>query len=117
MQSTPALSRPARRLWLKWSLFALAGLLFGGLAYATTVVIPNLRPTAAVASGYMARVACACHFIGRRSLESCLADKEPGMEQVRVSIDPTRRRATAGIPFVASASATHTPGQGCVLDK
>jgi hypothetical protein len=95
---------------------ALAGLAFGGLGYVYTVVIPGMRPVSQVASGYMARVACACHFIAGRALESCEADKEPGMELVRLSADPTARRITAGVPFVARASATHTPGLGCVLD-
>jgi hypothetical protein len=88
-----------------------------GGAYVAAVAIPRLKPVAQVASGYMARVACACHFIGGRSLESCMLDKEPGMEQVRLSADPVGRRVTARVPLVASASATHTPGLGCVLDQ
>jgi hypothetical protein len=95
----------------------LLGLLLGGVTYAGAVLRPQMQPRAAVASGYMARVACACHFIGKRSLESCLTDKEAGMELVRVSVDPAARRVHAGIPLLASASATHTPGLGCVLDK
>jgi hypothetical protein len=94
----------------------LLGVVVFGAAYAAAVVRPQLQPRAVVASGYMARVACACHFIGRRSLESCLTDKEAGMELVRVSIDPAARRVHAGVPLLATASATHTPGLGCVLD-
>jgi hypothetical protein len=104
--------RWGRRLGL-----ALAGLVFGGLAYAYTVLIPQMRPVSQVASGYMARVACACHFIAGRSLASCATDREPGMELVRLSADPARRRITASVAFVASASATHTPGQGCRLER
>lgn len=90
--------------------------LFATLAAAYLIVPPQLRPIASVASGYMARVACACHFIGGRTLESCLMDREPGMEQVRVSVDAATRRVTAGVPFIASAGASYTPGLGCVLD-
>jgi hypothetical protein len=118
MPATPSLSDAARLprpIW-RWAGFTAAGLAFGGLTYVYTVVIPSMRPVVTVASGYMARVACACHFIGGRSLDSCLTDKEPGMDLVRLSIDPARRRVSAGVPLIASASATHTPGQGCVLD-
>jgi hypothetical protein len=116
MPSNPTGPRPGRR-WLRVTLLTVAGLLLGGLAYVYTVTIPGLRPVAAVASGYMARVACACHYIAGRTLESCMTDREPGMERVRVALDPASRRATASVPFVASASATHRPGQGCVLDR
>jgi hypothetical protein len=95
----------------------LGGSLVGGLAYAGLVVRPKLQPVAIIASGYMARVACACHFVGRRSPESCLADREEGMEQVRISIDTANRRVTAGVPLVASARATYTPGLGCVIER
>ena len=104
------------RAW-KWVGYGALGLVLGGVAYVGAVVRPQMRPPGIVASGYMARVVCACRFIGRRALESCLTDKEPGMELVRVSIDAARRRVTAGIPLMASASASHTPGLGCVLEK
>ncbi len=101
----------------RWIGLALAGVLAVGSAYAVGVVLPKLQPRAQVASGYMARVACACHFVGKRSLESCLTDKEPGMEQVRVTIDGDAKRVIATVPWVASARATYTPGLGCVLEK
>jgi hypothetical protein len=101
----------------RWIAGGLMAVLVTGAVYVVGVVVPQMRPRAQVASGYMARVACACHFIGKRSLDSCLADKEPGMELVRLSMDPAVRRIHAGIPGIAAASATHTPGLGCVLDK
>jgi hypothetical protein len=97
-------------------LLALAGVLAGGVAAFYWVVVPRIAPRALVATGYMARVACACHFIGGRSLESCLTDSEPGMELVRLSKNETARRITASVPLIASSSATHTVGLGCVLD-
>jgi hypothetical protein len=48
----------------------------------------------------------------RSPWESCLTDRETGMEHVRVSIDAAAKRVTAGMPLVASASATYTPGLG-----
>jgi hypothetical protein len=93
------------------------GLVVGGLSYAALVVRPQMQPRATAASGYMARVACACLFVGGRSLESCLTDKEAGMELVRLSVDPAARRVTAGVPLLASVRAVHTPGLGCMLER
>ena len=85
-------------------------------AYAAVLVLRQ-RPLAVVATGYMARVACACHFVAGRPLEACYADAEAGMELVRLTADPVRRRVTASIPLLATADATHTPGLGCVLHR
>jgi hypothetical protein len=117
MTETHSPSARRRSPWPRRIGFALLGLVVGGLAYVVGVVIPKMSPRAQVAAGYMARVACACHFIGGRTLESCATDKEPGMELVQLSADPAQRRVTARVPVLASASATHTPGLGCVLDK
>ncbi|MFM2421643.1 MAG: hypothetical protein RL291_173 [Pseudomonadota bacterium] len=106
-----------RSPWRRRIVYAALGLIAGGLAYVALVVVPSMTPRAKVAAGYMARVACACHFIGGRSLDSCATDKEAGMELVRLSADPAQRRVTAYIPVLARASATHTPGLGCVLDR
>lgn len=111
--ATASNGRRSRRALIGIGLFGAA---FCALAAVYLIAIPRLRPVATVAAGYMARVACACHFIGGRTLKSCLDDREPGMEQVRISIDSVARRVTAGVPFVASAQATYTPGLGCVLD-
>jgi hypothetical protein len=114
MSVTPETTRHRRIRALGLSIAALA---FAGLAYVPLVAIPAMRPVSDAASGYMARVACACHFVAGRSLESCATDKEPGMELVWLSADPARRRMTASVPFVARASAVHTPGLGCVLER
>jgi tetrahydromethanopterin S-methyltransferase subunit C len=74
------------------------------------------QPLAQVATGYMARVACACHFIAHRPIEACYADAEPGMELVRLSVETGPRRVTASVPLLAQARASHTPGLGCVLE-
>lgn len=98
------------------SLIALAALALAGGGYIYMVTIPQLTPLARVATGYMARVACACHFVAGRPLTSCLSDAEPGMERVRISADAATRRIVATVPLVATASAHHLPGQGCTLD-
>jgi hypothetical protein len=101
----------------QWLGFAVGGLLFAGFAVLYIAVLPRIKPQAIVAAAYMARVACACYFIGGRTLASCMTDREAGMESVGISIDPTQRRVTGRVPLLASASATHTPGLGCVLDR
>jgi hypothetical protein len=75
------------------------------------------KPLADVATGYMARVACACHFVADRPLTQCYDDGEAGMEQVRLSADAATRTVRASIPLLSAATATHTPGLGCVLNK
>ncbi len=74
-----------------------------------------MLPLAQVATGYMARVGCACHFVAGRDLQSCLDDREPGMERVSLSADPATRTVTATVPLLARRSARHMPGAGCVL--
>ncbi len=108
--------RPRRRI-ARAILMVSAALALIAAAYVGLVVVPKMRPLAQAATGYMARVGCACHFIGGRSLASCLTDKEANMEQVRLSADPATRRMTASIPLIAQASARHTPSAGCVLER
>jgi hypothetical protein len=97
--------------------YIVAGLVVGGLSYAGLILRPQMQPRATAASGYMARVACACLFVGGRTLDSCLTDKEAGMELVRLSVDQAARRVTAGVPLLVSARAVHTPGLGCMLER
>ncbi|MFC3712500.1 hypothetical protein ACFOMD_07965 [Sphingoaurantiacus capsulatus] len=69
-----------------------------------------------VGVGYGARTACACRYLGNRSLDSCKTDFEPGMEMVRLSEDPAAKRITATVPLIASRSATYAEGYGCTLN-
>jgi hypothetical protein len=95
------------------------GLALGALAVVLlglVIAIERQRPVAVVAVGYMARVACACHFIAGRPLQSCHADGERGTELVQLTADERERRVIATVPVLATASATHTPGLGCVLN-
>ena len=87
------------------------------LAGGTLGVTQKLQPRAAVAAGYAARVACACHFIGNRDMASCRTDLEPGMEPVTMTVDESLKRLSAHYPVLASRSATYTADMGCVLDE
>jgi hypothetical protein len=83
-------------------------LFMGALAYAR-ILTPQLE----LGTGYAARVACACRYIGNRDLKSCRADFEPGMEPIRLSDDPATQTVTAWVPLIASRSAHYDPVLGC----
>lgn len=80
----------------------------GAYAYAR-----SMKPLLDVGVGYGARVACACRYIGNRSLADCMKDFEPGMEPIRLSEDPKTKTVTASVPFIASRSARYDPVLGC----
>jgi len=69
----------------------------------------------AVGTAYGARVACSCHYIGARDLTDCEKDFEPGMEVIGLAIDDTKKRVTASVPLMASATAEFREGWGCVM--
>ncbi|MDB5707761.1 MAG: hypothetical protein JWN66_4877 [Sphingomonas bacterium] len=73
----------------------------------------SLTPQLELGTGYAARVACACRYIGDRSLASCRTDFEPGMEPIRLSDDPATKTVTASVPLIASRSARYDPVLGC----
>jgi hypothetical protein len=83
-------------------------LLVGAFLYAR-----SLTPQLELGTGYAARVACACRYIGNRSLQSCRADFEPGMEPIRLSDDPATKTVTAWVPLIASRSARYDALLGC----
>lgn len=68
-----------------------------------------------VGTSYGARVACSCHYIGGRDLTDCEKDFEPGMELIGLSIDPDRKRVTASVPLMESATAEFREGWGCIM--
>jgi hypothetical protein len=73
----------------------------------------SLRPQLELGTGYAARVACACRYIGNRDLKSCRTDFEPGMEPIRLAEDPATRTITASVPLIASRSVRFDPVLGC----
>ncbi len=68
-----------------------------------------------IGTAYGARVACSCHYIGGRDLTDCEKDFEPGMEVIGLSLDDEKRRVTASVPLLASATAEFREGWGCVI--
>lgn len=96
----------ARLLWIVLALLAAMGI--GGYLYARSIT-PQLQ----LGVGYGARVACACRYIGNRSLASCYKDFEPGMESITLTDNPATKTVTASVPLLASRSATFDPVLGC----
>lgn len=68
-----------------------------------------------IGTAYGARVVCSCHYIGGRDMTNCEKDFEPGMEFIGLSQDDEKRRVTASVPLLASATAEFREGWGCVL--
>lgn len=68
-----------------------------------------------VGTAYGARVACSCHYVGGRDIEDCRKDFEPGMELIGLSVDEERKRVTAAVPLIESATAEFREGWGCVM--
>ena len=92
---------------------AVAVLVVLGIGVAGFAYVRAMTPQLELGVGYGARVACACRYIGNRSLDSCYKDFEPGMEPIRLSDDPKTRTVTASIPLIASRSVRHDPLLGC----
>lgn len=110
------LAMAPRRHRLRWLLLAGGGAaLIGTGVFFHVVVQGRLVPLSTVAAGYMARVACACHFGAGRPIESCYAEAEPGMEGVRLTADRARTTVTASVFLLASRTAQYTPEQACVI--
>lgn len=68
-----------------------------------------------VGTAYGARVACSCHYVGGRDLTDCEKDFEPGMEVIGLSLNDEKKRVTASVPLLASATAEFREGWGCVM--
>jgi hypothetical protein len=96
---------------------AVLALLGVGLAVSALLYARAMRPQIELGVGYAARVACACRFIGGRSLADCRKDFEPGMELIRLSEDAGARSVTASVPLLASRTARLDPLLGCQPER
>lgn len=100
--------RPLGRKLLPGILLLLAAAFAAAWVYAQ-----SRRDLLDLGVGYGARVACACRYIGGRSLESCYRDFEPGMEAIWLSDDARARAVTAYVPLVTSRTVRFDPELGC----
>ncbi len=112
MATGKSLTAPTNR-WrgVTWGAAIVVGIFLVWLVYSWA----SLRANAEIATGYAARVGCSCHFIGKRDLDSCDTDLEPGMEMVSLSLDPEKPILHASVPLLAERSAEFREGWGCVL--
>ena len=78
---------------------------------------PVINGYANAGTAYAARVACSCRFVAGRSLADCEKDKIAGMELVSLADDTEAQSVTASFPLIASSTATHRAGYGCVLEE
>jgi hypothetical protein len=97
-----------KRVALWSSAAVLAALLIAAALYARA-----MRPQLELGTGYAARVACACRYIGNRPLAQCTKDFEPGMEMIRLTENPTDKSVTASVPLLAHRTAHFDPLLGC----
>jgi len=76
--------------------------------------VPSL---AFVGSGYTAQQTCACLFVSRRTLESCMADLEPlARNFIKVEVGDHQVTAHSFLRF-KSATAKYESGYGCSLQN
>jgi len=81
-----------------------------------------LRPTqqiisdAEVGARAVAKTACSCVFIARRSLEACRKDDPPGFEMVRAYVDEEEKAVKASFFWVIRAEAVYQGTTGCAMD-
>ena len=110
--ATAKLAGDKRRTpWLK--LLAVIALIGAGAAWFYGDVINGY---AQAGTGYAAKTACSCRFVGGREIGSCKDDLMPGMGAIWLSEDDAGQSVTARIPLVESTTATYREGYGCVLE-
>ncbi len=110
-RATPRRLTPARRSRRAWLALALLAGLAGAVAWLWTPAWNYAR----TGTAYGARVACACRYIGGRSLTDCHKDMEGAVGWVSLSEDPGARSVTARYGPFAAQTATLREGWGCQL--
>jgi hypothetical protein len=88
-------------------------LVLAAMLIAAALYVQRMRPQLELGTGYAARVACACRYIGSRPLQQCYKDFEPGMEMIRLSENVAERSVTASVPLLARRTARFDPLLGC----
>jgi hypothetical protein len=67
-----------------------------------------------IGAGYTAQQTCACLFVGRRTLESCMTDLDPLARRL-MSVRPGPDEVTATGLGISTATARYEKGFGCSL--
>ncbi len=63
---------------------------------------------------YSSHIVCSCRYIQDRDLKSCITDLDPGTEMISFADDPAKKRITASVPLLASATAERRGKFGCL---
>jgi hypothetical protein len=96
----------------KHLLLGIVGLVLVGAVVAWRVL--RVSDLAHIGAGYTAQQTCACLFIGRRTLESCLTDLDPLARRL-ISVRPGSDEVTATGLGLSTATARYEKGFGCSL--
>jgi hypothetical protein len=67
-----------------------------------------------IGTGYAAQQTCACLYVSRRTLESCLGDLDP-LARKLISVRPGADEVTASGFLLVTATAHYEKGFGCAL--
>lgn len=67
-----------------------------------------------VGAAFLAKQVCSCHFVGGRDAEWCRRDMGTDFDPLRWEV--RGNTVHAGIPLLASRSATWHEGMGCTLE-
>ncbi|MEL1251755.1 hypothetical protein [Aurantiacibacter gilvus] len=101
--------RRGRRL--KWLLLPAAVLGAGGWYFRA-----EIDGFSQAGTGYAAKTACSCRYVGGRALGQCEDDLLPSMWAIWLTEDEAERSVTARIPLIESTTATYDENYGCVLE-
>jgi hypothetical protein len=74
----------------------------------------SIKGQARLGVAYSSHVVCSCRYVQGRDLKSCVTDLDPGTEMISFADDPSRKRITASVPLLASASAERRGKFGCL---
>lgn len=110
VKSNPSVAPHRGRSYIKIALLFFV-ILLAVLAYNYSFIKGQLS----LGTAYGARVACSCHYVGGRDLADCEKDFEPGMELISLTLDDEKRRVSASVPLLASATAEFREGWGCIM--
>jgi hypothetical protein len=99
----------ARRKWL--ALGVVAFLVIAVVVAWRVFRVPLLLN---IGTGYAAQQTCACLYVSRRTLESCLGDLEP-LARKLISVRPGADEVTASGFALVTATAHYEKGFGCAL--
>jgi hypothetical protein len=74
----------------------------------------SIKGQARLGVAYSSHIVCSCRYVQGRDLKSCITDLDPGTEMISFADDPAKKRVTASVPLLASATAERRGKFGCL---